>query len=235
MTTEDFIKKAINLYGNQFDYSKTKYIHSKQPVIIICQKHGEFLQRPNDHLCGKNCNSCGKDKKTKKLSKFIKEAIEIHGRFYNYSSVNYLNAETKIKIICPEHGLFSQLPKGHLAGYGCYECSRFKSGIINIDNIINNPVLGNRNAVLYFVKFQNESEEFYKIGYTTSRIKQRFNKVKKYNIDIIKFKNTTLRDAIIEEHKFKTDFRQFKYIPNHKFEGWTECFKKTIYKEMFPS
>lgn len=60
----------------------------------------------------------------KKLTteEWITKAKQIHGNKYDYSKVNYVNARTKIKIICPEHGEFLQLANGHLQGYGCKEC-----------------------------------------------------------------------------------------------------------------
>lgn len=33
---------------------------------------------------------------------------------YDYSKVEYINANTKVKIVCPEHGSFGQPPNGHL-------------------------------------------------------------------------------------------------------------------------
>ncbi len=52
---------------------------------------------------------------------FIKEAKMIHNK-YDYSLVEYINNKTKIKIICPEHGIFEQIPKTHLKGSGCKKC-----------------------------------------------------------------------------------------------------------------
>ena len=36
-----------------------------------------------------------------------------HGDRYDYSLVEYKNAQTKVKIICKEHGVFEQLPQSH--------------------------------------------------------------------------------------------------------------------------
>jgi hypothetical protein len=36
--------------------------------------------------------------------------------------VEYINARTKVKIICPEHGIFEQTPDNHLK-YECLKCS----------------------------------------------------------------------------------------------------------------
>jgi hypothetical protein len=47
---------------------------------------------------------------------FIEKAIKIHGDFYDYSEVNYINTRTKVCIICPIHGRFWQTPNSHLSG-----------------------------------------------------------------------------------------------------------------------
>ena len=57
---------------------------------------------------------------------FIESAKMIHGNKYDYSKVNYVSAQTKICIICPEHGEFWQTPNSHLNGKGCPMCSRNK-------------------------------------------------------------------------------------------------------------
>lgn len=53
---------------------------------------------------------------------FIEKAIKKHNGFYNYSLVNYITAQTKVKIICPNHGVFEQQPNNHLFGQGCIWC-----------------------------------------------------------------------------------------------------------------
>ncbi len=40
LTTEIFIKKAKNIHGNKFDYTKTTYLTVKNNVEIICPIHG---------------------------------------------------------------------------------------------------------------------------------------------------------------------------------------------------
>lgn len=55
---------------------------------------------------------------------FISKAIKIHGDRYNYSNVNYINAKTKINIICKIHGEFIQIPDFHVnRKCGCPKCS----------------------------------------------------------------------------------------------------------------
>lgn len=54
---------------------------------------------------------------------FIQKAIEAHGDLYSYELVEYTNYQTKVKIICQEHGEFLQSPSNHLSGQGCSSCS----------------------------------------------------------------------------------------------------------------
>jgi very-short-patch-repair endonuclease len=57
--TKEFIEKSIKIHGDKYDYSKVEYISSSEKVIIICKKHGEFLQQPNNHTSsGYGCVLC---------------------------------------------------------------------------------------------------------------------------------------------------------------------------------
>ena len=54
---------------------------------------------------------------------FIQKAKAVHGDKYNYSKVEYVNAKTKVCIICPKHGEFWQNPDSHNRGVGCPKCA----------------------------------------------------------------------------------------------------------------
>lgn len=60
--------------------------------------------------------------KNKKNNDFIAESEKIHGKKYLYNLVEYVNARTKVKIVCKEHGEFEQLPHNHKRGNGCPKC-----------------------------------------------------------------------------------------------------------------
>ena len=102
------------------------YVKSSIKVCIICPEHGEFWQTPNSHLRGCGCPKCGHnasdDSKRLSLLEFIKKSRKKHGDKYDYSEVEYVNVNTKVHIICPEHGEFEQLPNSHLQGCGCPKC-----------------------------------------------------------------------------------------------------------------
>ena len=58
------------------------------------------------------------------LEEFVSLSQEVHHNKYNYDKVKYMNNTTSVIITCPLHGDFEQLPKCHLKGSGCNECSK---------------------------------------------------------------------------------------------------------------
>lgn len=50
MNRDEFITKSKRMHGDKYDYSKVEYKNNKTKVCIICPKHGEFWQEPDNHL-----------------------------------------------------------------------------------------------------------------------------------------------------------------------------------------
>ena len=126
LTNDEFIDRAKQVHGDKYNYSKVKYINCDTKVCIICPKHGEFFQSPSLHLFGCNCPKCTGGVKITK-DDFIRKSKEVHGDKYDYSKVKYINARTKVCIICPEHGEFWIRPDHHMKGSGCARCMQSKS------------------------------------------------------------------------------------------------------------
>jgi len=63
LTTQDFISKSKQIHHDKYNYFYTDYKNEYVPVIISCPKHGEFIQRPNNHLNGHGCTECGIENK----------------------------------------------------------------------------------------------------------------------------------------------------------------------------
>ena len=125
---EQFIQDAIKIHGDVYDYSKVDYINSGTRICIICKKHGLFYQLPTNHLSGNGCPICAHEKshenQKKSREQFIQDAIKIHGDVYDYSKVEYINALTKVRIICLKHGEFLQSPNHHVNDKSnCPKCS----------------------------------------------------------------------------------------------------------------
>jgi len=142
MNTNTFILKSGKIHNHKYDYSKSIYINSFKELIIICPIHGDFLQKPTNHLNNCGCQKCGKLKQSKKkitqkeenkkiikkiinknilqkknFYKFKIEANKIYKNQYDYSNSIFINYVTKIKIICKTIGEFFQSPRSHLINY----------------------------------------------------------------------------------------------------------------------
>lgn len=234
LTIEIFIDKAKKIHGNRYDYSKSEYINSRTQITITCPKHGDFFIKPIKHLCGRKCRKCSKEdcskKQSKGLARFIEDSIKIHGNKYDYSLVEYVNQESRVKIICPSHGVFEQRAKGHvIQKCGCLKCCREKnSGWTTSD--WEKRVSPNKVLKIYYIECWNENEHFYKIGLTCkNRVEDRLHGSYKmpYNYKIIKSVAGEVRDLVVLERKFKRQIIDLndKYSPKMKFSGSTyECF-----------
>ena len=135
-TLTKFIEEAKLMHIDKYDYTLANYINAHTKVKIICPIHGEFEQRPHRHLQGDGCKECAKKVVSKKnsssLNDFINKGKLIHGNKYDYSKVEYVNNKTKVKIICPIHGEFEQVPTSHLnAKCGCPNCGSIKKSFNN--------------------------------------------------------------------------------------------------------
>lgn len=61
MTTEEWIRRARFVHGDKYDYSQTVYVNERTDVIIICLKHGPFMQKADSHIRGCGCAKCGNE------------------------------------------------------------------------------------------------------------------------------------------------------------------------------
>lgn len=126
-TLEDFLTKVRKVHGNKYNYSDVVYTNNRTKIKIICPKHGVFEQAPDKHLSGRGCPKCGLDasasKRRIKWDVYRSKLLSVHNGKYDYSLVEYFDSQTKIKIICPKHGVFEQIPSNHLQGQGCPQCA----------------------------------------------------------------------------------------------------------------
>lgn len=128
LTQEEFLKKAYEIYGDDYDYSETIYVDTRTKITVICPKHGKFTIRPNNHisqhqgckLCGYECVS-GLKKKT--YEQFVEEAKEKHKDKYTYVKDSFVDMGKEMDIVCPIHGCFGLSPTRHLQGTGCPDCA----------------------------------------------------------------------------------------------------------------
>lgn len=128
ISTEEFILRAKDVWGDRYIYDKVEYTTNKAKVIVTCRKHGDFPTNAYDFLQGHGCPECGKEAvriaRRKDQEQFLVECKKVHGDKYDYSKTVYEGKRKKITIICPTHGPFEQWPDNHLNGEGCKWCKR---------------------------------------------------------------------------------------------------------------
>ena len=135
LTTEEFIERAKKIHGDKYDYSNTNYEGALKKIEIKCNNCQEIFQNiASNHINIKKdrgkasgCYNCFKKSHSILLQlttqEFIQRAGKIHEYKYDYSKSNYQNAQIKVQIICPFHGIFEQRPSDHLYGAGCKKCA----------------------------------------------------------------------------------------------------------------
>ena len=167
VSKDEFLKRAKQVHGDKYDYSKSNIVKMYEKICIICPRHGEFWQVAQEHLHGKGCRQCGneriKNSKIKSFNNFLEKAIAVHGNKYDYSKVEYKTREDKICINCPEHGEFWQTPQNHLSGRGCPKCAneaKNKNRIIRFDEFVRRANEKHKTKYKYIEKdIKNEKEK----------------------------------------------------------------------------
>ena len=237
-----FISKAIEKYGNHYDYSEIEYVRNDKPIKIRCNLHDiVFEQRPANHLIfGEySCPECNHNR-LKAISYLSYEEIlsrftNAHGDKYDYSLfTEWKPYGSKIDIICPFHGVFSTHIHTHYNGGECPRCAHYKTS--RMGGMSNIRDLNSETVHLYLVEFTKDQYSFLKIGLTSRSIDARF-KPKSYSI----FDRTVILDRIIPakagvelEGLIIQQFNKDRYyLPKSvSFKGCTELFNVSIKSEI---
>lgn len=214
LNAKNFVEQARRVHGNKYNYDKTIYVKAKEKVIITCPIHGDFEQRPQDHvLKGCGCQKCKAQRTIETHSynfdTFLKLAKEKHGDKYKYDENSYVKYSSKIKIICPIHGEFWQMPRDHITtSCGCPKCGRLQA---------------------------NESEK-----YTLNEFVDKANKIhfNKYDYSKVKYINSNTKITIICPEHGEFEQRPANHLsgqgcPKCRLVGQTRLFNKL--KQTFPN
>lgn len=126
----DILNKLIILHP-ELDFSITNISQhdEKYRIFVKCPKHGVQKVKYYNLLYGQGgCNECGYEKISKNQTltteEFLKKTNKIHGDKFIYDNVEYVNAHTKVEIICPKHGAFFVTPTNFLdKKSGCPSCN----------------------------------------------------------------------------------------------------------------
>ena len=73
LSQTEFIDKAQRIHKDKYEYNNSIYLNTETPIDIICPIHGEFSQKPKNHLTGRGCKKCGSMQS--KLENFIEDFL----------------------------------------------------------------------------------------------------------------------------------------------------------------
>ena len=206
-------KKNIELTLVEYNGMKEK--------CIVKDKNG-FTYSPTiyDVLAGHpvTIQSC-----TEKERLFIYKANTKHNFLYDYPDFKYTNGKQKIKIVCKNHGEFYQICESHLFGKGCSKC-HYES--VSYDKKLWIEKYKSKECSFYILEFFNDTETFIKVGVTSNAINKRYRSTTDNNYkfkEIMLIKGTS-KEVIDFECYFLNHLKEYRYNPEQKFQGRTECF-----------
>ncbi len=125
-TIEEIKEMIKSKYKDLYDTSLiTEYTGRQQKLPLICKKHGYFEKSLASLMHGFACPGCTKERMAREKNEwFINEARKVHLDKYDYSLIDFKGLNQKVRIICPKHGEFLQIARGHLRGHGCPKCAK---------------------------------------------------------------------------------------------------------------
>lgn len=147
LTQDQAIRLAREKHNSFYIYERAVYVTGHAKWTVTCPLHGDFDTLVINHIyAGRGCPICGAAKrghrqdtqasnrktaatrKQRARESFERQAREIHGDAYDYSTVDYQGRKKPVTIVCREHGSFEQRAEHHLyRSQGCPECSHHRS------------------------------------------------------------------------------------------------------------
>ena len=209
--TMDEVTLGFNQRG--FQLLSTEYKNSHSHLEYLCSQGHQTQISFSSLQIGRGCLECsGKRKKT------IKEVrLAFNQRSYTLISTEYKNISSPLKYICNNGHQTKINFKDLQRGIGCASCS-------------NHGFNPNKPAILYYLRFQFESDFYYKIGITNRTILERF-QLEKTSYTVIKETPYTLgKDARDKEQAILKQFVKYKYKGQSFLTvgGNTELFNRDV-------
>ena len=157
-----FIEDGKFIHNNKYSYDKTIYNGAHIKCIITCPIHGDFEQTPNSHTTKRyGCKKCGRDKTSQiqsiGIDEFIKRSVDKHKNKFDYSLVNFISVNKKVKIICDKGHIFHQTPYEHIKGSGCKYCLGYGKKTIDI--------------ISDFIKIHNNKYDYSEVNFVNTKSK----------------------------------------------------------------
>lgn len=157
-TKQEFIQKAVSIHGNSYNYELSEYKGCAAKLKIFCNSCQRcFSQHAGNHLTGSGCPTCVKTatdvKKTKSSIVVQDELIALHGKEFDYSSINYKNCSTKITVKCKkcgkEHPTYIHNHRVHAACPYCQVSSGQRQIVDYIQGLLNTEIKINDREIIH--------------------------------------------------------------------------------------
>lgn len=160
LTTEKFIEKAKKIHGDKYIYSESIYNGTKVPIKIICPKHGEFMQTPNDHLNGKGCKLCNESH----LEKEVKKLLDEHNIEYEYQYKTKWLGKQSIDFFLPQYNIAIECQGKQHFGFGGWTNNYDFDKLYELDCKKYNLIIKHNIKIIYVSeqKYINSNKEIYK-------------------------------------------------------------------------
>lgn len=210
--------------------SFTKY-HA--PVKVLCEIHGEFITTANNACVESCCALCNKEiRRVESVKQFISDAEKIHGDAYDYSNVadQYVTNRTKVNVLCKRHNeYFLTTRNKHIdSESGCPICAKDRTNRWTVAALEKDlDFYKSQECSVYLLRLERNGETFHKIGISRD-MKVRLSLLQKelpdYLIEVVCENRSNTYDSLVKEKQFHKRLRKFRYTPDIKFGGYTECF-----------
>lgn len=136
LTQSQFLDKARAVHGNLYDYGKTVYSTIFSKIIITCREHGDFTQKPANHVhLQQGCPECkqqglllSKEEIRQRIDKFV---TKYGGKFDPSPFESIIRYKDSVTLECPDHGAFKTNMNTMLhprTKYGCPKCGNMRKG-----------------------------------------------------------------------------------------------------------
>ena len=104
-TKQEFILESNKIHNSFYLYDKFEYINSHTKGVITCPIHGDFEQKPNDHLSGKGCPQCNMSHLEREIFSFLKKSdipfeCQKHFEWLGKQSLDFFLPNYNIGIEC---------------------------------------------------------------------------------------------------------------------------------------
>lgn len=202
---DKFILESNKVHNNFYSYDKFEYIDSHVKSIINCPIHGDFEQKPNDHLNGKGCPKCNMSHLEREVYYFLSKNginFEIQKKFdwLDKMSLDFYLIDYNIAIECQG--------KQHFGLGGWFEDYDFNKQ--NGRDLLKNRLCDeNGIKLVYYTNILVQFNEIYNENNT-------FNSLNKILLDVLGIKYNNWIDEVYE---FYNDL-----LLQHKIDNKIEIF-----------